>query len=142
MSNSPASPDGDAPEIMLPLMADLRVTVPAFRVALRGYDTREVDRYANLVEAEIEATRAAHRELASDVRSLADQLDRANEELAILRRRPSIDDTVAFRHLGPRVEQDQAHAVSRLLSAISRQRSASSFVVGVPLVISSDGLRV
>jgi cell division septum initiation protein DivIVA len=93
----------------LPLMSEV-ATAPSFRVALRGYDTREVDRYAHLVEAELQATKVAHRELAADVRSLADQLDRATEELAILRRRPSVDDTIAFRHLGPRVEQILADA--------------------------------
>lgn len=93
----------------LPLMAEV-VTAPSFRIGLRGYDTREVDRYAHVMEAELDAAKVAQRELAADVRSLADQLDRAHEELAVLRRRPSVDDTITFRHLGPRVEQILAEA--------------------------------
>ncbi len=93
----------------LPLMDEIP-SVPTFRMTLRGSDTREVDRYTHLIEAELEAAKAAHRELAADMRSLAEQLDRANEELAVLRRRPSVDDTIAFRHLGPRVEQILADA--------------------------------
>jgi cell division septum initiation protein DivIVA len=103
-------------------MTDL-VTAPAFRVAFRGYDSGQVDRYARLVEAELRAAKVAQRELAADVRSLAEQLDRAHEELALLRRRPSVDDTVAFRHLGPRVEHilAEAHAeADEIRSAATR----------------------
>ena len=110
----------------LPLLAEV-VTVPSFRIGLRGYDTREVDRYAHVMEAELEAAKAAHRELAADVRSLADQVDRAHEELAVLRRRPSVDDAIAFRHLGPRVEQILAEAAAEadeIRAAASRAAEA------------------
>jgi DivIVA domain-containing protein len=93
----------------LPLLDEL-VTAPAFRVAFRGYDAHEVDRYAGRVEAEIEALLAAQRDLAAEARSLAEQLDRAREELAVLRRRPTVNDTIGFQHLGPRVEQILADA--------------------------------
>jgi DivIVA domain-containing protein len=93
----------------LPLLDEV-VTAPAFRVAFRGYDTAEVDRYASRVEAEIEASLAVQRELAAENRSLLNQLDRAREELAILRRRPTVDDAISFQHLGPRVEQILAQA--------------------------------
>ena len=107
----PADPPTEVPGGKLPLLNEL-VTAPSFRIGLRGYDTREVDRYAHLVEAELAARAAAHRELAADVRSLAEQLDRANEEVAVLRRRPAVDDEIAFKHLGPRVDQilSDAHA--------------------------------
>ena len=93
----------------LPLLREV-TTMPSFRVAFRGYDAREVDRYAHHVEAEIEAAAAIQRDLAADVRSLTDQLAKAHEELSTLRRRPTVDDTVSFRHLGPRVEQILAGA--------------------------------
>src|SRR5690606_27278224 len=83
---------------------------PAFRVGFRGYDTREVDRWARYMQAQVEAARVAHDELTREMRRLAEQLDRANEEIAELRRRPTVDDTIAFRHLGPRVEQILEHA--------------------------------
>jgi cell division septum initiation protein DivIVA len=86
------------------------MTMPSFRLAFRGYDPREVDRYAYHVEAEIEAAAAAHQDLVANVRSLSDQLDRAQEELVTLRRRPAVDDVISFRHLGPRVEQILAEA--------------------------------
>lgn len=117
-----ADPPAEIPGGKLPLLNEL-VTAPSFRIALRGYDTREVDRYAHLVEAELAARAAAHRELAADVRSLADQLDHANEEVAVLRRRPAVDDEIAFKHLGPRVEQilTDAHAeAEEVLAAASR----------------------
>jgi cell division septum initiation protein DivIVA len=115
--------DGRVPGGALPLMSEL-VTAPAFRVAFRGYDTKQVDRYAHLIEAELEATKHAHAELAADLRSLADQLDRAHEELAVLRRRPSVDDAIAFRHLGPRVEEILANAnaeADEILAAARRR---------------------
>jgi cell division septum initiation protein DivIVA len=108
MSSTPAAPESGAGET-LPLMSEL-ITAPSFRVGMRGYDPREVDRWVKYMETQVSAAKNAHRELAADVRSLADQLDRAHEELAVLRRRPSIDDTIAFRHLGPRVEQILADA--------------------------------
>jgi hypothetical protein len=108
MSATPTPPRPGAVDT-LPLMSELE-TAPSFRIAFRGYDAREVDRWTKVMEAKVEAARVAHRELAADVRSLADQLDRAHEELAVLRRRPSVDDKVGFRHLGPRVEQILAEA--------------------------------
>ena len=93
----------------LPLLDEV-VTAPAFRVAFRGYDAHEVDRYTQRVEAELEASLSAQRELAADVRSLNAQLDRAREEVAVLRRRPAVDDRIGFQHLGPRVEQILADA--------------------------------
>jgi cell division septum initiation protein DivIVA len=93
----------------LPLLSEV-ATTPSFRLAFRGYDSREVDRYANYMESEVEAAAAVHQQLAADVRSLTEQLERAHEELAHLRRRPTVDDEVSFRHLGPRVEQILAEA--------------------------------
>jgi cell division septum initiation protein DivIVA len=123
VSGAAGSVDGTAvPGAKLPVLEGL-VTAPAFRVAFRGYDAGQVDRYARLVEAELRAAKLAQRELAADVRSLADQIDRAHEELAVLRRRPSVDDAVAFRHLGPRVEQilAEAHAeADEIRAAASR----------------------
>ena len=99
-----ADPPAEVPGGKLPLLNEM-VTAPSFRVVLRGYDARQVDRYAHLVEAELRARTVAHQELAADLHSIALQLDRANEEIAVLRRRPTVDDEVAFKHLGPRVEQ-------------------------------------
>ncbi len=93
----------------LPLLSEV-ATTPSFRLAFRGYDAREVDRYANYMESEVEAAAAVQHELAADVRSLSEQLERAHEELAVLRRRPTVDEEVSFRHLGPRVEQILAEA--------------------------------
>jgi cell division septum initiation protein DivIVA len=100
--------------------------MPSFRLAFRGYDAREVDRYAYHVEAEIEAAAAVQRDLAADVRSLTDQLGKAHEELSTLRRRPSVDDAVSFRHLGPRVEQilAEAHAEADAIRQAANDRAA------------------
>ncbi len=111
----------------LPLLDEV-VTAPAFRVAFRGYDTAEVDRYASRVEAELEASLDAQRELAAENRSLANQLDRAREELAILRRRPTVDDAISFRHLGPRVEQILATAQAEA-DEIRRSAAESALVM-------------
>lgn len=108
MTTTPAAPEPGAGDA-LPLMSEL-VTAPSFRIGFRGYDPRQVDRYTQLMEAQLEAGKVAQRELAADVRSLSEQLDRAHEELAVLRRRPTVDDTISFRHLGPRVEQILADA--------------------------------
>ena len=109
----------------LPLLSAVRTT-PSFRLAFRGYDAREVDRYAHQMEAEIDAAAAVQRDLAADVRSLTEQLNRANEELSALRRRPSIDDTITFRHLGPRVEQilSEAHAEADVIRQNATENAA------------------
>jgi cell division septum initiation protein DivIVA len=109
----------------LPLLTEV-VTTPSFRLTFRGYDSREVDRYAHYMESEIEQATAVQHELAADVRSLAEQLDRAHEELAQLRRRPSVDDEVTFRHLGPRVEQilAEAHAEAEAIRAAATEHAA------------------
>ena len=101
------------------------VTTPSFRFTFRGYDAREVDRYAHYMESEIEAAAEVQNQLAADVRSLADQLDKAHEELAQLRRRPSVDDEVSFRHLGPRVEQilAEAHAEAEAIRQAAREHT-------------------
>jgi cell division septum initiation protein DivIVA len=100
--------------------------MPSFRLAFRGYDAREVDRYAYHVEAEIEAAAAIQRDLAADVRSLTDQLGKAHEELSTLRRRPTVDDAVSFRHLGPRVEQilAEAHAEAEAIRQAATENAA------------------
>ncbi len=109
----------------LPLLHEV-TTTPSFRLAFRGYDAREVDRYAYHVEAEIEAAATLQRELAADVRSLTDQLGKAHEELSTLRRRPSVDDAVSFRHLGPRVEQilAEAHAEADAIRQAANDKAA------------------
>jgi cell division septum initiation protein DivIVA len=109
----------------LPLLSEV-TTMPSFRLAFRGYDAREVDRYAYHVEAEIEAAAAIQRDLAADVRSLTDQLGKAHEELSTLRRRPTVDDTVSFRHLGPRVEQilAEAHAEAEAIRQTANENAA------------------
>jgi cell division septum initiation protein DivIVA len=109
----------------VPLLSEV-TTMPSFRVAFRGYDPREVDRYAYHMEAEIEAATAIQRDLAADVRSLTDQLGRAHEELSTLRRRPAADDTVSFRHLGPRVEQilTEAHAEAEAIRQGANENAA------------------
>jgi cell division septum initiation protein DivIVA len=109
----------------LPLLNEVR-TMPSFRVAFRGYDPREVDRYAFDVEAELDASAMAQRDLTANVRSLTDQLGRAHEELLTLRRRPSVDDAVSFRHLGPRVEQIlvEAHAEADAIRRSATENAA------------------
>ena len=109
----------------LPLLREV-TTMPSFRLAFRGYDAREVDRYAYHVEAEIEAATAIQRDLAADVRSLTDQLGKAHEELSTLRRRPTVDDNISFRHLGPRVEQilAEAHAEAEAIRQAAIESAA------------------
>ena len=109
----------------VPLLREV-TTMPSFRVAFRGYDPREVDRYAHHVEAEIEAAAAIQRDLSADVRSLTDQLGKAHEELSTLRRRPAADDAVSFRHLGPRVEQilTEAHAEAEAIRHAANDNAA------------------
>ncbi len=109
----------------VPLLSEV-TTMPSFRLAFRGYDAREVDRYAYHMETEIEAATAIQRDLAADVRSLTDQLGRAHEELSTLRRRPSADDTISFRHLGPRVEQilAEAHAEAEAIRQSANDSAA------------------
>lgn len=132
MSNMPAAPQSDPNALAaapaagetLPLMSEL-ITAPSFRVAMRGYDSREVDRWVRFMETQVATAKNAQRELAAEVRSLADQLDRAHEELAVLRRRPSVDDTIAFRHLGPRVEQILSDAHAEADEILRSARSAA-----------------
>ena len=78
-------------------------TEPSFTLTFRGYNKREVDQYAQITETQLSAAVAERNELAATVRTLTDQLHHAHSELVDLRRRPSVDDKLSFRHLGPRV---------------------------------------
>jgi cell division septum initiation protein DivIVA len=85
-------------------------TEPSFTLTFRGYNKREVDQYAHITETQLSAAVAERNDLAARVRALTDQLHSAHSELVDLRRRPTVDDKVSFRHLGPRVEQILADA--------------------------------
>ena len=85
-------------------------TEPAFTLTFRGYNKREVDQYAHITETQLNAAVAERNDLVSRVRTLTDQLHQAHGELVDLRRRPSVDAKLSFRHLGPRIEQILAEA--------------------------------
>src|SRR5690606_38927300 len=85
-------------------------TEPTVTTTFRGYNRREVDQYASLLESHVAASVAERQELQARVRALTDELHKAHAELVELRRRPSPSDKVTFRHLGMRVEQILAEA--------------------------------
>lgn len=124
------------------LLKAITATEPTFNTTLRGYDRRQVDQYAHTTETQLATALAESNRLDAKVRSLANELRVAQEELTELRRRPAVNEKASFKHLGLRVEQiltdaeEQAELVrteandevtqlrARLADEVTRVRSA------------------
>jgi cell division septum initiation protein DivIVA len=102
---------------------------PSFDIAFRGYDRRAVDQYAHTMEAQLVALVAERQESQAQLRILGSQLHQVQAEVIELRRRPTSDDSISYRHLGLRVEQmlalaeEQAHELtSKAIAETTAQR--------------------
>jgi cell division septum initiation protein DivIVA len=102
---------------------------PSFDIAFRGYDRHAVDQYAHTMEAQLVALVAERQESQAQLRILGSQLHQVQAEVIELRRRPTPDDNISYRHLGLRVEQmlalaeEQAHELtSRAIAEATAQR--------------------
>lgn len=78
---------------------------PAFELALRGYDKRQVDQYVARTDSEIAGLEAERERSQGRLRDLAGQIQQMQAELTDLRQRPAQIDQASFRDLGPMVDQ-------------------------------------
>lgn len=100
---------------------------PAFMVALRGYDKRQVDDYLARRDGELSTLVTERDRALSQVQHLATRLDQVQAELVEARQRPARVDRASFRDLGPTVDEILALAEKQAKDIVdlSAQRAAN-----------------